>query len=382
MTAHGGRLLPLLLCLALPAPLHSQVTGPGSGAVEGVVFDSTRGAPLAGATVFLWRTERRAVTDADGAFLMEDVPEGTHTLVFLHARLDGLGISPGSREVVVRPGERARVGLAVPSLHTVLAAQCAFEAPAEGAVPGGVPVVGRVTNAATGVPYPGARVRLSWSAEGGVEAGALSLFTDAAGWFRACAVPTGVTLQTVATFLGRSSVPRVLVLEAERAGRLDLALGGDDPASEAGAPPSGAAAVPDEPIPLEPLEVIVEGRSMTERAMGGLLVGRAEVEQVKDRATDAADVLREQHVGGLIVRRDARGACVGFSTGQVRMSGRSGCVPVVVFINGARTADSYQAFTIPAESIDHMVLYRPVEAGNLFGPGSANGVLEIFTRHR
>jgi len=51
-----------------------------------------------------------------------------------------------------------------------------------------------------------------------------------------------------------------------------------------------------------------------------------------------------------------------------------------VFINGSRSSDPYAAFTIPLEMIDRMVLYRPVEAGVLFGLGSANGVLQIFTR--
>jgi hypothetical protein len=42
--------------------------------------------------------------------------------------------------------------------------------------------------------------------------------------------------------------------------------------------------------------------------------------------------------------------------------------------------DPSTAFAMPPESIDHMILYRPIEAGNLFGAWSANGVLEIFTR--
>lgn len=369
-----ARLLPaLLLVLAGPVAVHPGASGQQGGAVSGVVFDSTQGAPLAGATVFLWRTDRRAVTDADGTFLIEDVPQGSHVVVFLHARLSALGVSPGSRTVEVRPGERTRVRLAVPSLHTVLAAQCALEPPREGDVPGGVPVVGRVTNSATGVPYPGARVRLSWIAAGDTEAGGRSLVTDASGWYRACAVPAGVRLDAVAVFLGTSSAPYELVLDPEGFGRLDLALGGPD---------STGVDVTGEVFELEPLEVVVERRPPNERGKGGLLIGRSEIRQVEDRATDVAEVLREQHVRGLIVRRDARGACVGFPQGQVRMSGRSGCVPVIVFINGARMAEPWEGFTIPTESIDHMVLYRPIEAGNLFGLGSGNGVLEIYTRYR
>ncbi len=37
---------------------------------------------------------------------------------------------------------------------------------------------------------------------------------------------------------------------------------------------------------------------------------------------------------------------------------------------------------MPPESIDRIVIYKPVEAGNLFGAGSANGVLMIYTHIR
>jgi hypothetical protein len=66
--------------------------------------------------------------------------------------------------------------------------------------------------------------------------------------------------------------------------------------------------------------------------------------------------------------------------GQVRMMFNSGCVPMVIFINNVRTTNTDLALRLPPESIDHMVIYKPVEAGNLFGLGSGNGVLAIFTR--
>ena len=35
---------------------------------------------------------------------------------------------------------------------------------------------------------------------------------------------------------------------------------------------------------------------------------------------------------------------------------------------------------LPPDAVDRMVIYKPVEAGSLFGLGSGNGVLMIYTK--
>jgi hypothetical protein len=40
------------------------------------------------------------------------------------------------------------------------------------------------------------------------------------------------------------------------------------------------------------------------------------------------------------------------------------------------------AIDIPADVVDRGILYRPIEAGNLFGLGSGNGVVMVFTKRR
>ncbi|MGD2069456.1 MAG: carboxypeptidase regulatory-like domain-containing protein [Gemmatimonadota bacterium] len=444
MRSIAGRVgIPLLLCTAL-VPAHGASQRPDSmaGAVEGVVFDSTASVPLRGADVYLWGTPHRAVTDSEGGFGLEGVRPGRYTLVFYHPRLGELGVSPGGFEVVVRPGEVARATLTVPSQYTLLAARCALDAADLPGTAGG-PLVGRVTDAATGVAYPMARVELSWTRRGGVPSGSRELTTDAGGWYAVCDAPPGVNVAVVAAFLGRMSARQEVVLEPRETARLDLPLANlpsavlegrlldagtgtpvegarvtlDGTEYEATTDDGGAFRVEDmwpgsytlvvrrlpyapleeslfvtggqvtnvvlrlseEAMAVDPLEVTVERTSLTDRAMGGLVVGREAIERVTPRVRDLADVLREQHVSGLIVRRQGTGACVGFTTGQARMR-RSGCVPVTVFIDGARATDPYAVFTIPADAVDRLILYRPIEAGNLFGAGSGNGVLEVYTR--
>lgn len=443
-TPREAALLALLGAVAVPHLLVSQVTDPSVGTVDGVVFDSTAGRPLPAADVYLWGTTHRARTAEDGSFLIADVPPGRYAMVFYHPRLAELGISPGETTVDLGAGEEESVALAVPSRYTLLAAHCALDEPEVAALGDAVPVVGRVTDAATGVPFPATRVTLSWPGDGSVPSGEIDVRTDETGWFRVCSVPSGVTVGAIGRFGGRSSLRQEVTLEAGRPAHLDLRLGelrpavltgrlvddatgsavrgaeialrGTDLRATSGGngtfrvediPPgtytivldhrpylpreatvvlaAGATSdvilrVSEEPVALPPLEVTVEGTTLTDRAMGGMVVGRADIEQLEARVRDLADVLREQNVSGLLVRRGDPDPCVGFNSGQVRMTGRSSCVPVTVFIDGVRAVDPYAIFTIPAAAIDRMILYRPIEAGNLFGSGSANGVLEVYTR--
>lgn len=80
---------------------------PAAGVVAGTVFDSTRAAPLAGATVVLAGTGHRATTDAAGAFRIDGVPAGRYQVEFTHPRADSLRWKPDAAEVAVESGESA-----------------------------------------------------------------------------------------------------------------------------------------------------------------------------------------------------------------------------------------------------------------------------------
>jgi carboxypeptidase family protein len=91
--------------------------------VEGVVFDSSAGRPLAGARVSLRGTPFSATADAAGRFRFQLPDSGSYMLVFDHARLDSLGFEVPSRGVRVA-GPLTTTDVAVPPLAVVRSALC------------------------------------------------------------------------------------------------------------------------------------------------------------------------------------------------------------------------------------------------------------------
>jgi len=138
----------------------------------------------------------------------------------------------------------------------------------------------------------------------------------------------------------------------------------------------------DRPIEIAPLTVTAEAPPVTiDRRRGGIVVTRDEIDQVRQTSRDAADVLRSLHMPGIIVRFNSTSGrtCVGFSSAQVVMNS-SGCVEMLVYINDVRATDPSIALRMPPDAIERMVVYKPLEAGNLFGLGAGNGVWMIYTR--
>lgn len=136
-----------------------------------------------------------------------------------------------------------------------------------------------------------------------------------------------------------------------------------------------------DPIELAPIEV--QGEAIVDLdgiVAGGTLISAQEIEQVRHRARDLADVLRMQHMTDLVVRRGAAGElCVGVSTGQVRLF-KSECTSAIFYVDNARVSSPEMVVNMSASDIDRIVVYRPVEAGNLFGFGAGNGVIVVYTR--
>jgi Carboxypeptidase regulatory-like domain len=412
------------------------------GSVQGMVYDSIADEPLGDAAVFLWNTSYRAVTDARGRFRLDGVPAGAYTVVFYHARLGQMGISAGPRPIIVTAGRTTDVDLGTPSMFTVVSSQCLVEPQA----PGTGTLVGWVGDAESGTAMPGASVSLSWQVDGDKSPRRVQLRTDGSGWYRACEAPAGVPIIVSAGFLDREGYRHeVVVAEGGVAeagfllspiepshvrGRLVdaesresvadaevwlrgtgfRAVTGPDGSFRFGDVPAGTYMMfarhlrygtkldtlvvpsgqtisvemhlPAKAIEIAPITVSVESRPLTERSMGGLTIERAQIDSLRGKVRDVADILRLTNVPGIIVRRDGDTLCIGYMPGQVRMMFRNGCVPMIVFINNVRASNTDLAVQISPEAIDHVTVYRPVEAGNLFGLGAGNGVLAIFTRRR
>src|SRR5690606_7444011 len=120
-------------------------------AVQGVVIDSIRRMPLAGATVFLESVRRSTVTDQAGRFRLEGLPEGNQRIAFMHPRADSLGISVRPTPLALEPGKQSVVDLFIPR-----GAACPTYGDDQGTV------AGVVYDATNGEPLAGATVTVEW----------------------------------------------------------------------------------------------------------------------------------------------------------------------------------------------------------------------------
>ncbi|HET6762032.1 MAG TPA: carboxypeptidase regulatory-like domain-containing protein, partial [Longimicrobiaceae bacterium] len=98
--------------------------------MAGVVFDSTRAAPLAGARVTLAGTTVAAETDSLGRFVLRDLPEGTYTLSYTSARADSLGYTATGVPVTLTRGATTTQNLVLPA-QALAVAQAAAQARAQ-----------------------------------------------------------------------------------------------------------------------------------------------------------------------------------------------------------------------------------------------------------
>jgi hypothetical protein len=125
------------------------------GTIQGMVFDSLAGAPLVGAVVEVFGTERRAVTGPDGLYRVSDLAAGTYEVGVRHPDLSLLGYRPRGRTVTVEGGYGVQVPLGVPPWSGVRSSVCPNEA-GQAEEPRGI-VFGLVTDD-DGAPAPGASV--------------------------------------------------------------------------------------------------------------------------------------------------------------------------------------------------------------------------------
>lgn len=410
------------------------------GSVAGTIFDSVSVRPLAGADVYIWNTAIRTLTDDAGNFELLDVPSGDHKVVFLHQMLLEMGVSTGARDVEVRAGEEARVALGTPSPRTILENGCLVE----GSSPASGTIVGYVGDDASGVALPGAQVHLTWYDELGSPHTTEALsdtrgwysFCDApadtrlavtvffltrsaarqeltlpegeAAWleFRVSDLEPGSVTGTLKDqdrgwgvedaevrllgtrhvavsgkeggFRFRNVAPGEYTLQVSH-----LAYGERTDEVSVGSSMSVTVTVSMsvDPIALAPMEVSV--RSIVDLdgiVAGGTLVSREDVEAVRHRSRDLTDILRLHHMKDLVIKQGASGdICVGITTGQVRLF-KEECSSAMFYLDGSRVSNPEAILNMSASDVDRVVVYRPIEAGNLFGMGSGNGVIVVYTR--
>jgi hypothetical protein len=136
-----------------------------TGAMEGLVQDST-GRPVRGSRVRLVGTEHVAFTDSTGFFRFADLVQGVYDLEVSEAGLERVGYPPTTRTRAVVNGESTLVDVSLPSVRAHLVATCiGAEVLSEWLelardYPGAGILYGWVVDDPTGLPVPGALVRV------------------------------------------------------------------------------------------------------------------------------------------------------------------------------------------------------------------------------
>lgn len=96
-----------------------------SGArLTGLVFDSTSGLPLAGATITVEGLGVTVTTDSTGTFVADSLEEGDVRVRAWHPRLDSLGLSLPPASVRLRRSGESTASFAVPGIAAIARVRC------------------------------------------------------------------------------------------------------------------------------------------------------------------------------------------------------------------------------------------------------------------
>jgi Carboxypeptidase regulatory-like domain len=167
--------------------------------IEGEVRDGNQRA-MAGVVVRVLGTEIRAVTGADGRYILAGVPPGLQFVVAEHPSLKELGIRVGQKSVLLDDGGRRVVSFSAPSQRDVVSSLCGD----------GVNVrnhgIVRVTliDSATASPVRGARLHLTLKDATKRPVFETTEETDGSGAVVFCGVPAGQPLVVTQPRTGRA----------------------------------------------------------------------------------------------------------------------------------------------------------------------------------
>jgi len=177
--------------------------------VAGVVVDSLRRRPLAGAEIVIAGTLVAAVSDSLGRFTLDSMAPGRYSVAFFHPLLDSISVAAAPRTLSVPLEAGKGILLAIPSASTLVRGICQIDQAAGRAL-----LVGRVTDPDTGAPVSGASVFVSWSdyevtKKKGIDRTprVVQGGTDMTGTYRVCGVPVEIDAVVHATFDSASTSP-------------------------------------------------------------------------------------------------------------------------------------------------------------------------------
>jgi hypothetical protein len=197
--------------------------------LQGVVFDSLRGAPLSGVRVFLSGTSHASLSDEHGRFRIDSIKPGAYLVSILEPRLDTLMLEPPSMQLTFSAGRTTTAQLALPSFATVTSALC----PGASTDDSTAVLIG-VARDTSGARAPAIDVAASWNTISSVPGRSgnqvamqpitVATKTVAAGRFALCGIPANSPVKITARS-GRTQAERGgLRLSPHELRRVDLSL--------------------------------------------------------------------------------------------------------------------------------------------------------------
>lgn len=211
------------------ATAQSAGTPPATTTVRGVVYDSLRSQPLAGALVELAGSNRSVIADRRGAFRLDSVPLGAQRFSFSAPALDSIGLYGFAVDVDVRTNTPA-LALTTPSFRTFYTRMCAptERPPADSAI-----VFGTIYDAMTRARMVRSQVAFQWFAvdtSGGgmrISEPTRTARTDDQGNYGVCGLPHDLSLTTLAGDTQTASGSVSLSIGNARVLRRDLYVSGE-----------------------------------------------------------------------------------------------------------------------------------------------------------
>lgn len=211
--------------------------------LEGSAYDSTTGAPLAAAEIWLEHPEQalpvgRTRTDDAGLFTLERIPAGQYVLSVTHPRLDTLGASLAPVSLSLAGGDALTVTFSTPSAASVARAFCPDARAGRPTL-----VRGTVRRDSGGSPVPGATVTARWANDevtpdtDGSPTAELASIADEGGHYSLCGVPTDRLIQLRASDARGTGEAVAISLDSAAVTLVELLAPAD------GAPARGTAAM-------------------------------------------------------------------------------------------------------------------------------------------
>ena len=205
------------------ARAQSPATGSRFASVSGVVDDSLRRGPLVNATVMAVGTQRIAVTNARGFFVIDSLEPGEVRIGVRHPLLDTLGLLILSAPVTLIAGQRLEVSVNTPTLASVRQRLCTRG----GVSMGPAVLMGRVLNADTDAPIAGAAVSLVYkdTSTGDARDHVRRATAHDDGAFAICGIPESIIGTLQADHHGASTAELPVTLKNDLLGTAILTFG-------------------------------------------------------------------------------------------------------------------------------------------------------------